>query len=108
LDADITNDLKTSVWYYKSKEFLGIMCVPDMKFLESYLNNGDMNKYLDTASAGIEDIKKSWEVILGSVFLCLFVAFLYTFLMKWLSGIIIWLLILVIFVLEITLGALFY
>jgi hypothetical protein len=53
---------------------MDVMCVPDMAFMEEYIRNSEFTKYFDQASAGIADVRKSWEAVLGSVFMALFIA----------------------------------
>jgi hypothetical protein len=53
---------------------MDVMCVPEMAFLEEYIKNSEFTKSFDQASAGIADVRNSWEAILGSVFMALFIA----------------------------------
>ena len=49
----------------------------DYTFLVSKAQLGDLSEYSDHVTAGIEDIKASWEVILISVFIAFVIGYFF-------------------------------
>lgn len=80
----------------------------DYTFLVSKAQLGDLSEYSDHVTAGIEDIKASWEVILISVFIAFVIGFVYLGLLKCFSGLIVWSVIFAMFIVLMILATGFY
>ena len=101
---------------YESKPLYGVMCYPS---LGSAKNNSALgvetsNKIkalkkalsFDSLDQIISDLNKSYFVIIGCVFGTIIISYLFLYLIRWFSGIVIWVFIVTIIILSLLFGGL--